>query len=223
VLASSALATVGGFLFVFVPAGPESIFPDVIDWDEVIHHERREGLYYGAINFIRKLASALATFIALQVLGWAGYQAPPVGAVQFSQSPQALTAIRLLASPAVIFLLLAAIAFTWLFPLSRDRQQRIRQRFQSAGKVIAGHQRHRALILGVADARIVRDLGGAPRRRRKPAGHTDGTPFYRHLSSAALTSLPHRSTPRSQTAQADKRIESAPRHNLKRRGGKNPA
>jgi GPH family glycoside/pentoside/hexuronide:cation symporter len=49
---------------------PEAIFPDVIDWDELRTNNRREGTYYGAINFLRKLSSAFAIFLALQVLVW---------------------------------------------------------------------------------------------------------------------------------------------------------
>ena len=53
---------------------PESMFPVVIDWDELRTSTRHAGMYYGAINFMRKLSSALAIFITLHVLGWFGYQ-----------------------------------------------------------------------------------------------------------------------------------------------------
>ncbi len=56
---------------------PDAIFPDVIDWDELRTGERHEGIYYGAKNFIRKLTTAFALFVALQVLGWLGYQQRP--------------------------------------------------------------------------------------------------------------------------------------------------
>ncbi|MDP3177516.1 MAG: MFS transporter, partial [Spirochaetaceae bacterium] len=73
------LAVLAGIMTSNAHILPESMFPDAIDWDELRSGERREGLYYGAINFIRKLASAVATFIALQVLAWSGYVAPPEG------------------------------------------------------------------------------------------------------------------------------------------------
>jgi GPH family glycoside/pentoside/hexuronide:cation symporter len=94
---------------------PESIFPDVTDWDEFRSRERRERLYCGAINFIRKLASAFATFFALQILGWSGYRAPPEGATVVMRAPAALGAIRFLAGPGVILL------------LGRESQRRIRR------------------------------------------------------------------------------------------------
>jgi len=106
---------------------PEAIFPDVIDWDELRTHTRREGMYYGAINFIRKLSSALATFITLQFLGWFGYQAPPADAQVFTQSETTLQVIRLLTGPFVAVLLIGAIGFAWFYPLSRERQKRIRR------------------------------------------------------------------------------------------------
>ena len=66
---------------------PDAIFPDVIEWDELRTRRRQEGIYYGVKNFVRKLTGAVAIFFALQVLGWFGYQAPPEGATQVSQSP----------------------------------------------------------------------------------------------------------------------------------------
>lgn len=120
------LALLAGFMTSNAHVLPESMFPDVIDWDELRTGERREGLYYGAINFIRKLASALATFLALQVLGWSGYASPPVGATVFMQSPMALAAIRFLTAPGVILLIVPTIVLTILFPMDRKRQARIR-------------------------------------------------------------------------------------------------
>jgi GPH family glycoside/pentoside/hexuronide:cation symporter len=106
---------------------PEAIFPDVIDWDEFRSHKRREGTYYGAVNFLRKLSSAGAIFLALQVLGWFGYKAPPKNALVFSQSPLTLSAIRFLTGPVVAVLLLLAIFVAWRYPLSRERQHRIQK------------------------------------------------------------------------------------------------
>lgn len=105
---------------------PDSIFPDVIEWDELRTHQRHEGIYYGAKNFVRKLTGAFAIFFALQVLGWFGYQAPPQGVVQFSQSVRTLTAIRVLTGPVGALLLLSSILVAWFYPLTRERHARIR-------------------------------------------------------------------------------------------------
>ncbi|NOT05836.1 MAG: hypothetical protein HOP27_14675 [Anaerolineales bacterium] len=106
---------------------PDSIFPDVIEWDELRTGRRQEGIYYGVKNFIRKLTGALAIFIGLQVLGWFGYQSPPEGATSFTQSPQTLTAIRFLLGPFGAILLFSAVAMAWFYPLTRERHARIRK------------------------------------------------------------------------------------------------
>lgn len=105
---------------------PEAIFPDVIEWDELRTRRRHEGIYYGAKNFVRKLTGAVAIFFALQVLGWFGYRTPPESATQFSQSPIALSAIRMLTGPVGALLLFSAIGVAWFYPLSRERHARIR-------------------------------------------------------------------------------------------------
>ena len=106
---------------------PDAMFPDVIEWDELRTGRRQEGIYYGVKNFIRKLTGALAIFLALQVLGWFGYQAPPAGATSFVQSPITLTAIRLLIGPLGAVLLFSAVITTWFYPLTRERHGRIRR------------------------------------------------------------------------------------------------
>jgi GPH family glycoside/pentoside/hexuronide:cation symporter len=105
---------------------PDAIFPDVIEWDELRTGRRREGIYYGVKNFVRKLTGALAIFIALQTLGWFGYQSPPVGATQFTQPDSALQAIRFLIGPLGALLLFGAVAMAWFYPLTRERHARIR-------------------------------------------------------------------------------------------------
>jgi glycoside/pentoside/hexuronide:cation symporter, GPH family len=106
---------------------PDALFPDVIEWDELRTGRRQEGIYYGVKNFIRKLTGALAIFIALQVLGWFGYQSPPEGATFFTQSQQTLTAMRILIGPFGALLLLSAIVVAWFYPLTREKHNRIRK------------------------------------------------------------------------------------------------
>lgn len=105
---------------------PDAIFPDVIEWDELRTGRRREGIYYGVKNFVRKLTGALAIFIALQTLGWFGYQSPPAGATEFSQPASALQAIRFLIGPLGALLLFGAVAMAWFYPLTRERHARVR-------------------------------------------------------------------------------------------------
>ncbi|MBN2391697.1 MAG: MFS transporter [Anaerolineae bacterium] len=104
---------------------PDAIFPDVIDWDELRTGARHEGIYYGAKNFIRKLTTAFAIFIALQVLGWLGYQVPPEGATQFTQPESAILGIRILTGPVAAAILCGVLAVTWYYPLDRQRHKRV--------------------------------------------------------------------------------------------------
>jgi GPH family glycoside/pentoside/hexuronide:cation symporter len=104
---------------------PDSIFADVIEWDELRTRRRQEGVYYGARAFIRKLTGALTIFFALQLLGWAGYQAPPDGATSFMQSEEVLMVIRFLIAPLGALLLFGAVVMAWLYPLTRERHEKI--------------------------------------------------------------------------------------------------
>jgi GPH family glycoside/pentoside/hexuronide:cation symporter len=106
---------------------PDSLFPDVIEWDELRTGRRAEGIYYGVKSFVRKLTGALAIFIGLQTLGWFGYQTPPKGVTQFMQPESALMAIRILIGPVGAVLLFSAVLMAWFYPLTRERHARIRR------------------------------------------------------------------------------------------------
>ena len=106
---------------------PDSMFADVIEWDELRTGRRQEGIFYGIRTLIRKLTGALVIFTTLQALGWAGYQSPPEGVTRFVQSAPVLEMIRLLVSPFGATILFGTIIFAWLFPLSREKHGRIQR------------------------------------------------------------------------------------------------
>ncbi|MCK6538668.1 MAG: MFS transporter, partial [Anaerolineales bacterium] len=106
---------------------PDSIFADVIEWDELRTRRRQEGIFYGIRTLIRKLTGALVIFVTLQLLGWSGYQNPPDGVAQFMQPASAVAMIRLLVSPIGAAIVCGTIVFAWLFPLSREQHRRIQQ------------------------------------------------------------------------------------------------
>lgn len=106
---------------------PDALFADVIEWDELQTGRRQEGVYFGVRAFIRKVAGALVIFITLQALGWSGYQTPPDGVIQFAQPESAVLMIRLLASPFGALMLSGVVLFTALFPLTRERYERIQR------------------------------------------------------------------------------------------------
>jgi GPH family glycoside/pentoside/hexuronide:cation symporter len=106
---------------------PDALFADVIEWDELRTGRRQEGIYFGVRAFVRKMTGALVIFITLQALGWSGYQTPPEGVTQFAQPESALLMIRLLASPFGAVMLSGVVLFTALFPLTRERYERIQR------------------------------------------------------------------------------------------------
>jgi GPH family glycoside/pentoside/hexuronide:cation symporter len=116
---------------------PDSMFADVIEWDELRTRRRQEGIFYGVRTLIRKLTGALVIFITLQLLGWSGYTSPPAGALQFAQSDSALHMIRLLVSPIGAFLLCGTIILAWLFPLTREKYVRIQTLLEQRRKKLA--------------------------------------------------------------------------------------
>src|SRR5262249_33822562 len=85
---------------------PWAMLGEVVDEDDLETGERREGTYYGLFMFVRKLAGALAVWLALTLLGVLGYERdqPPTETV--------LTATRWLTSvvPAAFLGLAAWIA-----------------------------------------------------------------------------------------------------------------
>ena len=123
-LAAAALAGIG------VSAAytlPDAMFADVIEWDELRTRRRQEGIYYGVRALVRKVTGALMVFITLQALGWSGYASPPADSIHFTQSDSALQMIRLLVSPFGALMLCGTIIFAWLFPLSREKHERIQK------------------------------------------------------------------------------------------------
>lgn len=106
---------------------PDSILPDVIEWDELRTGRRQEGIYYGIRTLIRKLTGAGVIFVTLQILGWSGYQAPPDGVTQFQQPESALFMIRVMDSFLGAGILLGTIIIAWSYPLTREKYQRIQK------------------------------------------------------------------------------------------------
>jgi GPH family glycoside/pentoside/hexuronide:cation symporter len=106
---------------------PDSLFADVIEWDELRTRRRQEGIFYGIRTLIRKMTGALVIFITLQLLGRSGYVSPPEGTLQYMQTDSALHMIRLLVSPFGATILCGTILLAWLFPLSREKYTRIQK------------------------------------------------------------------------------------------------
>ncbi len=124
------LLTIAGLAGIGVSAAyilPDSILPDVIEWDELRTGRRQEGIYYGIRTLIRKLTGAGVIFVTLQVLGWSGYQAPPADVTQFTQPDSALLSIRLMVSFIGVAILFGTIILAWSYPLTREKYMRIQK------------------------------------------------------------------------------------------------
>ncbi len=101
---------------------PASMQADVIDQDELETGKRREGSYFGLWAWVTKASAAITLFIALQILGWAGY-VPNV-----EQTPQVVFTMRLLYSvfPGVCYL--AALIMFQGYPITQAVHQEIQAR-----------------------------------------------------------------------------------------------
>ena len=118
-LAPITLVLVGGSLpctFIVAP----SIKSDVIDYDELVTGDRKEGSYFAIWNLIQKLAAGLAVGIAGVALSAAGYEA------NAEQSPAAIRAMLLLFSGLPICLHALAIVLVARMGLDEDEHRRVR-------------------------------------------------------------------------------------------------
>jgi GPH family glycoside/pentoside/hexuronide:cation symporter len=104
---------IAGFGFSAQWVCPWSIFPDVLEHDELMTGERREGLYYGVKGLIDKISNAFALFVGGWVLELFGFVA---GA---EQTPQALLGIRLFFGPVPALVMFLSFPFLIWFPITR--------------------------------------------------------------------------------------------------------
>ncbi len=110
---------IAGIGFAGTDMMPWSMVGDVIDEDDLATGERREGLFNGLLMFLRKLAGAMAVFIALAALDFIGFRDSA------EQSPQVLLLIRLLVSFGPASFLLLALVMALRYPLTRERHAEI--------------------------------------------------------------------------------------------------
>jgi GPH family glycoside/pentoside/hexuronide:cation symporter len=114
------LVFVSGIGFGATLAIPSAIQADVIDYDELVTGERREGQYIGLWSISKKLAAAMGVGIGLSVLGISGYTP------NIEQSEQVRLTLRTLYAlvPSICNILAFAIAL--MYPISSRVHQDIR-------------------------------------------------------------------------------------------------
>ena len=101
---------------------PASMQADVVDLDTLKSGRQRTGIYFALWGIATKLALALAVGIAFPLLELAGFEADAE-----TQSGTALLALVLLYSVVPAAFKLGAIALFAGYPITADRQQRIRR------------------------------------------------------------------------------------------------
>jgi sugar (glycoside-pentoside-hexuronide) transporter len=118
----SAVAALTAIGYAAVDLMPWAMLGEVIDEDDLATGERREGIYNGIFTFLRKLAGALAVFLALGLLDVLGFQRGGEQSETVRQAIRWMTAL----SPALF--LVVGVALLWRYPLTRQAHAEIRAR-----------------------------------------------------------------------------------------------
>ena len=108
-----------GLGFAVVDVMPWSMLGEVIDEDDLLSGERREGLYNGMFGFLRKLGGAIGVFLVLGVLDLLGYEKGE------QQNETARQAIRWMTATAPAAFLLVGVWLARDYPLTRRRHHEI--------------------------------------------------------------------------------------------------
>ena len=100
---------------------PNAMLPDVIEYDEKMTGERREGIYNGISNFMTKFSVALGIAIPGWALSKFGYIPNVI------QTEQALLGIRLTYSILPALVLLACLPILFRYPITRETHGALRK------------------------------------------------------------------------------------------------
>jgi GPH family glycoside/pentoside/hexuronide:cation symporter len=98
---------------------PSAIQADVIDYDELLTRQRREGQYIGLWSVAKKMAAAAGIGMGLFVLGLAGYQP------NMEQSPQVVLTLRILYALVPSVCNLVAICIALAYPITGEVHSQI--------------------------------------------------------------------------------------------------
>jgi GPH family glycoside/pentoside/hexuronide:cation symporter len=105
---------------------PWSMLPDVIEYDQAVTGERREGIYYGVWAFLGKLTNAFG----IAVVGWSlklfGY-VPNV-----EQTANALFGIRLFFGPIAAAVLIISLPLLIWYPITRRTHAELLEKIKAS-------------------------------------------------------------------------------------------
>jgi len=100
--------------------GP-SIMADVVDLDTIKSGEQRAAFMFAFLGMVRKTFEAMGVGIALPILAWAGFNAQ-----SRENSPEALLALLAMYCLVPLVLWLISIAIILRYPITKERQARLR-------------------------------------------------------------------------------------------------
>jgi len=104
---------------------PSSIQADVIDYDQLLTGQRREGRYIGLWSIAKKLSAALGIGIGLLLLGNTGYSP------NMDQSESTVMALRVLYALVPCLCNILAIVIICFYPITEKRHARIRREIEN--------------------------------------------------------------------------------------------
>jgi GPH family glycoside/pentoside/hexuronide:cation symporter len=128
------IAAVAGMGFSAQWVFPWSMLPDVIEYDEKMTGERREGIYYGLWAFMGKFTGALGVAVSGWALGLFGYVPNAV------QSTRALFGIRLFFAIVPAIVILASLPFLIWYPITRQKHAELVKELEEGKAAKAGKQ-----------------------------------------------------------------------------------
>ncbi len=116
------LVFISGIGFGATLAIPSAIQADVIDYDEMITGERREGLYIGLWSIAKKMAAAFGVGVGLFLLGTSGYTP------NMKQPASVVLTLRILYALLPCVCNLVAFLIALQYPLDRKQHREIRNK-----------------------------------------------------------------------------------------------
>lgn len=106
-----------------------SMAADVIDIDTIRSGQERSGLYFSAWGIIQKGAAAIALFIALTVIDVFGFDPtadPSQRGTINGNSNMAILGLAIMYSVVPSLFKISTLPFIWKYPLTEERQVKIR-------------------------------------------------------------------------------------------------
>jgi glycoside/pentoside/hexuronide:cation symporter, GPH family len=122
------IAVVAGIGFSGQWVFPWSMVPDVVEYDQKMTGERREGIYYGIWALVQKFTNALGIAVAGWSLDWFGY-IPNV-----AQTDHALFGIRLFFALIPAAALLLSLPFLIWYPITRESHAKLVEELRSGSQ-----------------------------------------------------------------------------------------